>query len=605
LLTFAITDGGNPNNVGRGYVVRRVLRRGARYARKYFEADIGDFFSKIVPTVVQEMGDMFPEIKKKEADVKEILNEEEESFARSLDRGEVMFEKYAKAAESQGIKQIHGNDVWRLYDTYGFPEDLTKIMAEERGLSINESEVREAQAKAKEASRGEKKDRDAMVTLDVHATSELEKEMKIPKTDDSAKFQKGNIQGQIKAIHYEKKFINSTKEVPEGEQLGLVLDKTNFYAEQGGQLNDTGSILIDGEAEIDVQNVQLYGGYVLHTGYMKYGTLSVGDTTTCVYDELRRNPIRNNHTGTHILNYALREVLGNDINQRGSEVAPEKLRFDFSHNSAPTDKQLEKVESLCTEYIRQNSEVFAENVDLKTARNIKGVRAVFGETYPDPVRVVSVGVDVKELLRNPDDDRWEKVSVEFCGGTHVEKTGDIKELVITENSGIAKGIRRIVAVTGAAAREVQREADDFSNRLSELERMQFSAEKEQHVKQIKLDLANLQVSTIKKSDLGKRQEKLTKDILNQQKEAQKQEIQKIMDIVKEHFSKNEDEKHVVVKLPFQSGSKAVAEVIKTVSTKDKEKTVYLIAAEPSGDKVTHGCHVAEVNYTLHQLLTFC
>jgi len=157
LLTFAITDGGNPNNVGRGYVVRRVLRRGARYARKYFEADIGDFFSKIVPTVVQEMGDMFPEIKKKEADVKEILNEEEESFARSLDRGEVMFEKYAKAAESQGIKQIHGNDVWRLYDTYGFPEDLTKIMAEERGLSINESEVREAQAKAKEASRARRR----------------------------------------------------------------------------------------------------------------------------------------------------------------------------------------------------------------------------------------------------------------------------------------------------------------------------------------------------------------------------------------------------------------------------------------------------------------
>jgi len=482
---------------------------------------------------------------------------------------------------------------------------LTKIMAEERGLSINESEVREAQAKAKEASKGEKKDKGTMVTLDVHATSELEKEMKISKTDDSAKFQKGNIQGQIKAIHYNKGFLNSTKEVPEGEQLGLVLDKTNFYAEQGGQLNDTGSILIDGEAEIDVQNVQLYGGYVLHTGYMKYGALSVGDTITCVYDELRRNPIRNNHTGTHILNYALREVLGNDVNQRGSEVAPEKLRFDFSHNSAPTDKDLDKIESLCTEYIRQNSEVFAENVDLKTARNIKGVRAVFGETYPDPVRVVSVGVDVKELLRNPDDDRWEKVSVEFCGGTHVEKTGDIKELVITENSGIAKGIRRIVAVTGTTAREVQREADDFSERLSALERMQFSSEKEQQVKQIKLDLANLQISTIKKSDLGKRQEKLTKDILNQQKEAQKQEIQKILEIVKEHFAKNKDEKHVVVKLPFQTGSKAVAEVIKTVSTKDKEKTVYLIAAESSGDKVTHGCHVAEVSSDLwHALNVF-
>jgi len=190
LLTFAISDGGVPNNVGRGYVVRRVLRRGARYARKYFNVEIGNFFSKIVPTLVEQMSDMFPEIKKKEQDVKEILDEEEHSFARSLDRGEVMFEKYAQQAKVKDSTKLQGSDVWRLYDTYGFPVDLTKIMAEERGLTIDDKEVDEAQEKAKEASKGEKKADALLVKLDVHDLGALEKMNEVPKTDDSAKFGK-------------------------------------------------------------------------------------------------------------------------------------------------------------------------------------------------------------------------------------------------------------------------------------------------------------------------------------------------------------------------------------------------------------------------------
>ncbi|KAI4789839.1 alanyl-tRNA synthetase, partial [Aureobasidium sp. EXF-8845] len=380
LLTFAITDGGIPNNMGRGYVVRRVLRRGARYARKYLNTEIGDFFSKIVPTLVAQMGDMFPEIKKKEQDVKEILNEEELSFAKTLDRGEAMFEKYAQQCKDNNTKSLAGSDVWRLYDTYGFPVDLTQLMAEERGLTINEEEVNAAQAKAKEASKGEKKAGADLVKLDVHDLGKLDTMNEVTKTDDEPKFGRGNINATVKAIYFNKQFLSSTSEVPEGEQFGVILDKTNFYAEQGGQENDTGKILIDGEAELEVQNVQSYAGYVLHTGYMTYGAFKTGDSVICEYDELRRHPIRNNHTGTHILNFALRAVLGDDINQKGSLVAAEKLRFDFSHKTGLSDKELQEVETKSTSYIRQNSPVYSQEVPLATARNIKGVRAVFGET---------------------------------------------------------------------------------------------------------------------------------------------------------------------------------------------------------------------------------
>ena len=188
LLTFAISDGGIPNNMGRGYVVRRVLRRGVRYARKYFGTNIGDFFSKLVPTLVQQMGDMFPEIKRRESDVKEILNEEEISFAKTLDRGEAMFEKYAQQCAQRGTKELPGEDVWRLYDTYGFPVDLTKLMAEERGLIIKDEEVDAAQGKAREASKGVKKASAANVKLDVHDLGALDKMDDVPKTNDVYKF---------------------------------------------------------------------------------------------------------------------------------------------------------------------------------------------------------------------------------------------------------------------------------------------------------------------------------------------------------------------------------------------------------------------------------
>ncbi|ETN37107.1 alanyl-tRNA synthetase [Cyphellophora europaea CBS 101466] len=596
LLTFAITDGAIPNSEGRGYVVRRVLRRGSRYARKYFNVEIGSFFSKIVPTLVQHMGGMFKEIAAKEDEVKEILDEEELSFAKTLDRGEKQFESYAAKSKEKGQKSLHGADVWKLYDTYGFPVDLTRLMAEERGLSIDDNEFESARLQAKEASKGEKKAASDLLKLTVHDLGELEKMPQVTKTDDSAKYGRENVDGNIQAIYHAGKFHDSTKDIPEGEQVGLILSKTNFYAEQGGQEYDTGKIVIDGQAELGVENVQLYAGYVLHTGYMKYGQFDVGDTTICEYDESRRGPIRNNHTGTHILNFALREVLGDGIDQKGSLVAQEKMRFDFSHKAAVSDKDLQTIEDQSTEYIRQNVPVYAKDVPLSVAREIEGVRAVFGETYPDPVRVVSVGVEVDDILKNVKDPNWRKVSLEFCGGTHVRSTGDIKELVIIEESGIAKGIRRIIAVTGEDAYKVQRVADEFSEKLDKLAKMPFGPAKEQEAKTTQLELNSLEISAIRKAQFRDRYAKIGKEILDQQKKAQKEETKKAIDAVTQYFAKNEGASAAVVRLPIGGNARVLPDVVKHVQQKMKDKTVYVVAADGQdveGGRVVHGCFVSE------------
>ena len=601
-LTFAISDGAAPNNEGRGYVVRRVLRRGARYARKYFNVEIGDFFSKLVPELVEQMGTMFPEIRKKETDVKEILDEEELSFAKTLDRGERQFEVYANQSKDKNMKSLHGADVWRLYDTFGFPVDLTRLMAEERGLEIDDNEFETARLKAKEASKGEKKAASDKVKLDVHDLGTLEKMPGVPKTDDTAKFGRENINATIKAIYHAKKFVDDTKEIPEGDELGIILDKTCFYAEQGGQENDTGKIVIDGQAELDVQNVQVYAGYVLHTGYMKYGHFGVGDSIICEYDELRRWPIRNNHTGTHILNFSLREILGDGIDQKGSLVAAEKLRFDFSHKSAISDADLKSIEEKSTEYIRQNCGVFAQDVPLSIAREIVGVRAVFGETYPDPVRVVSVGVEVEEILKNIQDPRWREISLEFCGGTHVAKTGDIKDLIILEEGGIAKGIRRIVAVTGEEAHEAQRIAEEFSVRVSKLEKMPLGPAKDAEAKSVKVDLGRLNISAVRKTELKNWFNKIDKSIVDAQKAQQKAETKKAVDTVVQYFadSQNKDKKSFVTELPVSGSSKALTEAINHVKSKLPDKTVYFFAKDNEAGKVAHGCYVSEVSdFSIH------
>lgn len=227
----------------------------------------------------------------------------------------------------------------------------------------------------------------------------------------------GNIYANVKAIFHDKQFVDSTDSIPEGSLFGIILDKTSFYAESGGQEYDTGNIVIDGVADFEVTNVQSYNGYVLHTGHLKYGHLRVNDEVVSSYDELRRWPLRNNHTATHILNYSLREVLGDHIDQKGSLVAPTKLRFDFSHKAQIGLPELEKIESMSIDWIKRNVKVFSKELNLETASRIPGLRAVFGESYPDPVRVVTLEYDVEDIAQDIENPKWRNTSVEFCGGT--------------------------------------------------------------------------------------------------------------------------------------------------------------------------------------------
>ena len=256
-----------------------------------------------------------------------------------------------------------------MYDTYGFPVDLTRLMAEEAGLKIDEEAFEKAKEESREASKATNtKGGATLIKLDVHALSELDNNESITKTNDVYKYGLDNIESKIVAIYDGSKFVDTISEA--GQQFGIILDRTPFYAEQGGQEYDTGSLVIDGSAEFAVTNVQLYGSYILHTGTMVEGTLKLNDNVIATYDELRRWPIRNNHTGTHVLNFALKEVLGDGIDQKGSLVAPEKLRFDFSHKQALTPKELEQVENISSEIIKSNKQVYAEEVELTKAMQV-------------------------------------------------------------------------------------------------------------------------------------------------------------------------------------------------------------------------------------------
>ncbi|KAI5467286.1 tRNA synthetases class II (A)-domain-containing protein [Mariannaea sp. PMI_226] len=590
-LSFSIADGAVPNNDGRGYVVRRVLRRGVRYARKYFNADIGSFFSKILPALLDQMGEQFPELVKKQQDIREILEEEEVAFARTLDRGEAQFEKYAAEAATNGSKKLEGDVVWRLYDTFGFPVDLTRLMAEERNLEIIDEEVEAARIKAREASKAVKESVQTFSKLDVHQISELEKERNVARTNDDAKFVKGDSKGKVQLIYDGKAFHQSTKDLPEQTAIGILLDNTNFYAESGGQIADTGRLVIDGSASFNVLDVQNFGGYILHSGYVVEGVLSSGDEVICEYDELRRAPIRNNHTGTHILNHSLREVLGDEVNQKGSLVDDDKLRFDFSHKTGVKIDELKKIEDKSNQYIRDNSKVYAKDVDLDLARQIEGCRAVFGETYPNPVRVVSIGKDIDTMLADLKNVEWRKYSVEFCGGTHVEETGLIKDLIIVEESGIAKGIRRIIAYTGAEAHRVQREANEFSTKLDALDKLPFGAEKEAQLKSVSQELSQLTISTLTKEEFNKRFQKISASVVTEQKKRQKAEAKIALDAVLKHFEQNKEAKWFVGRLPVSANPKALTEVVKHFQGKDKEKTVYLFGGSKEEGAVVHGVFV--------------
>ncbi|KAG6425610.1 hypothetical protein SASPL_116052 [Salvia splendens] len=527
-ISIAIADGSCPGNDGREYVLRRILRRAVRYGTEVLKAQPG-FFSGLVQIVVDVMSDVFPELKEHAVKIREIIADEESSFSRTLTKG---IEKFKKAAQEVQGKTLSGQanfsyDAFDLWDTYGFPLDLTQLMAEERGLTVDVEGFNLAMNKARERSRSaQNKQAGAVIAMDADATASLHKKG-VSATDDSFKFiWFQDHTSAIKAIYSGAEFLESV--VP-GEEVGLILETTSFYAEQGGQIYDTG--IIEGpDGAFEVSNVQIYGGFVIHIGSFrgKTGRLYIGDKVVCKVDYDRRTLIAPNHTCTHMLNFALREVLGNHVDQKGSIVLPEKLRYDFSHGKPVKPEELRKIESIVNEQIKAELDVFAKEAKLADAKRVNGLRAVFGEVYPDPVRIVSVGRKVEDLLTNPESEEWLSISAELCGGTHISNTREAKAFALLQEEGIAKGIRRITAVTLDYAFKAFELAASLEQEINEASKTEGSI-LEQKVTALNSRVEGASVPSATKADLKAKISVLQSQVIKAKKKIAEEHMQKAIE----------------------------------------------------------------------------
>jgi alanyl-tRNA synthetase len=412
--TFLIIDGVVPSNEGRGYVLRRIIRRAIRHGYKLGQT--APFFYKLVAVLAREMGAYYAELLTGEKRAAHVLEQEEIRFAETLTTGMALLDaEIAKLSD----KVIPGETVFRLYDTYGFPADLTADVARERGLSIDQPGFDAAMRAQKELAKASSK-----FGVDLRAG------LKFDDKTDFLGYEQLSESGSVAYLIFDGGTVDKLSAGQEGQ---VVLDHTPFYAESGGQVGDTG-MLVNGSARFVVRDTQKLGNAFAHIGVLERGELAVGDTLVANVDGDRRNAIRLNHSATHLLHAALREVLGTHVEQKGSLVAPDRLRFDFSHTQAVSLEELRRIESLVNVEIRSNAPAETRVMALDDAK-AQGAMSLFGEKYESDVRVLTLG----------------KFSMELCGGTHVERTGDIGLFKITSESGVAAGIRRIEAVTGQAA----------------------------------------------------------------------------------------------------------------------------------------------------------
>jgi len=418
---FLVVDGVIPANEGRGYVLRRIIRRAIRHGHKLGINE--PFFHKLVAPLSEEMGEAYPELVSNKSRVEETLLAEERQFSRTLDNGMSILEKAISELQD---KVIPGETVFRLYDTYGFPVDLTGDIARERGLSLDmdgfEAEMAQQKAQARSASQFETTE-----ALDIQ----------LEKGTNFVGYNALEADATVLALFHENQPV---EKLIEGQTGIVILDTTPLYAESGGQVGDCGT-LKNAKLNFTVKDTRKQGEYFLHMGILEQGELVVGVALGCSVDNSLRQPIALNHSATHLMHAALRNILGTHVQQKGSLVSPRYLRFDFSHNQPLSESELRQIETMVNQQILANAEVGKQVMSMDDAKE-KGAMALFGEKYGDEVRVVSMGARTAEGT---------EFSIELCGGTHVNRTGDIGLFKILQESGIAAGVRRIEAVTGSAA----------------------------------------------------------------------------------------------------------------------------------------------------------
>ncbi len=428
MLTFSIADGVMPSNEGRGYIVRRILRRASRFGRILNQTE--PFIYKLVDTVGDMLGSEYPEIIDKKAHIINVIKAEEKSFNKTLDRGLNHFDKVAYSLNS---KVISGKDAFRLYDTYGFPLDLTQLIARERELSVDEDGFQKEMELQKKRAKESGKFKQQSFKLDWNIIKEGK---------DSEFLGYDSTESESEIIRW--------ANIDDG--VALVLNKTPFYAESGGQINDIGIITNSNNGiDLTVKDVQKDNERFIHYCTGHFAIFKNSNPVHCEIDIDRRNAIKRNHTATHLLHAALKEVLGEHIHQAGSSVGPDNFRFDLTHFEKITKQELVQVETIVNNEIIKNTEVIPSIKSFDDAKN-EGAEALFGEKYGDEVRVLTIG----------------KFSKELCGGTHVNRTGDIGLLKIVEETSLAAGVRRIVAITGKEAIQYIQKQNDIITSLQDV-----------------------------------------------------------------------------------------------------------------------------------------
>ena len=438
--SFLIADGVLPSNEGRGYVLRRIMRRAMRHIHKLECNKI--ILHQLVPTLIGEMGTIYPELVRAESLAKETLHSEEEKFNETLDKGMKILNK--EVAILKKGDRLDGEIAFKLYDTYGFPLDLTQDILKEKGNKVDEKAFRQAMDAQKERARSSWSGSGEEILDDIWL--KIRDEIGVVTFTG---YKKDSGSGTLKMILIDGKPVDKATS---GDEALLITDQTPFYGESGGQVGDTGIMhsIVDRKkaAKIDVHDTQIHlKDLIVHHVTIQKGSIAQGDTLKMEIDKSRRNYLRANHSATHLLHRVLRSRLGDHVTQKGSLVAPERLRFDFSHPRPVTKEELQRIEKDVNHYIDLNTEVKIEFMDQKQAID-GGAMALFGEKYDDQVRVITMGEsDQKDLT----------TSVELCGGTHVNQTGEVGEFKITNESSVASGIRRIEALTGSFAKTYVRE----------------------------------------------------------------------------------------------------------------------------------------------------
>ncbi|MCI5935619.1 MAG: alanine--tRNA ligase [Lachnospiraceae bacterium] len=421
--TFLISDGVMPTNEGRGYVLRRLIRRAARHGRML--GIPGTFMAELAATVINVSKDGYPELEEKKDFIFKVLTQEEEQFNKTIDQGLKILADMEKEMEAQGQKVLSGDNAFKLYDTYGFPVDLTAEILEEKGYTLDQDGFDACMKEQKEKARAARKETNYM-GADATVYDEIDPAI----TSEFVGYTNTEFTSKITVLTTETELVEA---LTEGVNGTIIVDQTPFYATMGGQTGDSGIIsTADGTFEV-VETIKLKGGKIGHVGTCKSGMLKVGDEVTLSIDTSRRAKTSKNHSATHLLQKALREVLGTHVEQKGSFQDSERTRFDFSHFAAMTAEELQKVEDIVNSKITEGLDVRTDIMSLEEAKKT-GAMALFGEKYSDKVRVVRMG----------------DFSTELCGGTHVKNTSDIKAFKIVSESGVAAGVRRIEAITSDA-----------------------------------------------------------------------------------------------------------------------------------------------------------